>query len=88
MKRVITIVLAVIVTLMAIQVYNLNNKKTALKTNLEKVTSQTDNLEKENKKLQADLDYFADPLNLIKELKSKFNYKKPGEKLIIVVPKE
>ena len=24
--------------------------------------------------------------NLVKELRSRFNYKKPGEKLIIVVP--
>jgi len=38
--------------------------------------------------LLGDIEYFSNPKNLAKELKSKFNYKNPGEKLIIVVPEE
>jgi len=44
---------------------------------VEAVTLQSDNA-----KLKADLQYFAEPENLAKELKAKFDYKKPGEKLI------
>jgi hypothetical protein len=38
--------------------------------------------------LQAEVKYLANPLNLEKELRGRFNYKKPGEKMIIIVPKE
>ena len=47
---------------------------------------KTDFFKKENFELQADLEYYARPENLEKELRSRFNYKKPGEKLIIIVP--
>lgn len=35
--------------------------------------------------LKSDLEYFKSPENLEKELRSKFNYKNPGEKLVIGV---
>lgn len=50
----------------------------------ERVAAFTD----ESAVLQADLTYFAEPENLLKELRARFNYKKPGEKLIIVVSPE
>ena len=43
-------------------------------------------LKNENAGLQADLIYFSESENLEKELRSRLNYKKSGEKLIIVVP--
>ena len=35
--------------------------------------------------LKADIEYFSSPENIEKELRSRFNYKNPGEKLIIGV---
>lgn len=35
--------------------------------------------------LQEETKYLANPLNLEKELRARFNYKKPGEKMIIIV---
>lgn len=80
------IVLGTILILLGWEIYNLNAKRVALRRNLEEIGGDVGALEAESQKLRADLEYFADPENLIKELKSKFNYKKPGEKLIIVVP--
>ncbi len=37
--------------------------------------------------LKNELEYLSNPLNLEKELRSRFNLKKPGEKTIIIVPK-
>lgn len=88
MRRVLVIALSLLVTLLFVQVYGLYVKKVALKNNLGKINSEIEKLGTENQNLTADLEYFADPLNLAKEFKSKFNYKKPGEKLIIVVPNE
>jgi cell division protein FtsB len=45
-------------------------------------------LEKENEETDKEIKYFSNPDNLLKELRSKFNYRFPGEKFIIVVPKE
>ncbi len=40
----------------------------------------------DSRNLKADLEYLKIPENLEKELRSRFNYKNPGEKLIIIVP--
>ena len=36
--------------------------------------------------LQSDYEFLQNPANLEKELRARFNYKLPGEKLIIIVP--
>lgn len=43
-------------------------------------------LREENKQLSSRLEYLKDPRNLVKELKSQFNYRAEGEKLVIIVP--
>ncbi len=58
-----------------------NSKLSELK--LEKKAVETD-----NNNLKSQIEYFTDPRNLEKELRSRFNVKLPGEKLIIVVPKQ
>jgi hypothetical protein len=47
---------------------------------------QLDKLSLEKDKISEDLKYYANPLNLQKLIREKFNYKFPGEKMIIVVP--
>lgn len=46
------------------------------------------NLEEENRKLAEDIEYYSEPHNLEKELRARFNYRAPNEKLIIVVPEK
>ncbi|MDP2695945.1 MAG: hypothetical protein Q8O87_01690 [bacterium] len=87
-KTAILIVLSALFLLIGFQVYTLNAKRIDLKNVLSDVNSQVGELEIDNDLLDADIEYFADPENLAKEFKSKFNYKRPGEELIIVVPKE
>lgn len=53
----------------------------------EVLSAEAENIISENSKLQKNLDSLADPSVVIKELKSRFNYKLPGEKVIIVAPK-
>ncbi|MBU6141493.1 septum formation initiator family protein [Patescibacteria group bacterium] len=43
-------------------------------------------LQTDTANLSSDIQYYQDPANLEKELRSKFNYKAPGEHLVIVVP--
>lgn len=45
-------------------------------------------LNAENIKLKKNVDYLNIPENIIKEIKARFNYRFPDEKLIIVVPND
>jgi len=42
--------------------------------------------DEENSRLRAEIDYFSIPENLEKKLKTEFNYRKPDEKMLIIVP--
>lgn len=81
-----TLVLIILLAIVGVQVYRLNNQRIKLESELARTTPRIESLEQENEKLVKDLEYFANPENLLKELKSKFNYKLPDEKMIIVVP--
>ncbi len=50
------------------------------------VQAHLNSLETDSVNIASDLQYYQDPANLAKELRSRFNYKAPGEKLVIVVP--
>ncbi len=41
----------------------------------------------DEQKLEDELNYYSNQANILKELKGQFNYKAPGEKLMIIVPK-
>ena len=50
--------------------------------------SESEALQKENEELKGRIEYLAKPENLINEIKSKFNYRLPGERTILVAPEE
>jgi len=52
------------------------------------VPPTAEELRADNTRLQGDVEYLSDPHNLEKELRARFNYRSPNEKLIIVVPQE
>ena len=55
---------------------------------LESLQAQIQDIKEESERIAEDVEYYSDPHNLEKELKSRFNYKKIGEELLIVVPSE
>lgn len=68
------------------QLYNLYRQKSQLRREAAAAAAEYQKLSNENGVLQADLGYFSNQENLSKDLKSKFDYKRPGERLIIIVP--
>jgi cell division protein FtsB len=68
------------------QSYFFIKERNRLKTDSDNLNSRLQALSKENADLQSDIEYFSRPENLEKELRAKFNYKKPGEKMMIIVP--
>jgi len=60
----------------------------AIKGEFEEIKSQYDEMQVDSDRLKGDIEYLSDPHNLEKELRARFNYRSPNEKLIIVVPED
>ncbi len=88
MKPVITVILIIVLLAVGWQLCRLFRQNLALKSEASATDAELTNILAENANLRADLEYFADYDNLAKELRGKMNYRNPGEKLIIIVPKE
>lgn len=72
----------VILGVVSIQLYHLYKNNAALEAKFNDTKAKSETLKDEAGRLKADIGYFSEPENLAKELKSKFDYKKPGERLI------
>ena len=68
------------------QIYKINLEAAGANSKLSELKSEKAAMESDNDSLKAQIEYFADPRNLGKELRARFNVRLPGEKLIIVVP--
>jgi cell division protein FtsB len=86
MKAFKVFIVILVVVVLGIGVFNLIKEKSKLETEVANLSKTVKNLEAENKSLMANIEYFKRPENLLKELKSQFNYKEAGEKMIIIVP--
>lgn len=88
MRLIVSFIILIGIVIAGFQLYQLYSQKIVLQKDFEKIDKQLNSLTKENKELTAEVDYFNDPDNLEKELRARFNYTEPGEKLIIVVPRK
>lgn len=79
------LIIALLIFVMTGGLYGLWQKKTELRLEAEALSANLAALQKERETLTAKLEYFSHPENLVKELKSKFNYREEGEKLIILI---
>lgn len=82
MKILVLLVSLLIAIFLGVQLFSFYRSNAQLGQKLAAFDRESDGLIKENELLKADLSYYAEPENLAKELRSKFDYKKPGEKLI------
>lgn len=84
MKAFITIILLIILIALAAQFYFIYKERNQLRMEFRGLTEKVDNLNKENERVKSEIEYFSNPENLEKELRAKFNYKKIGEKMMII----
>ena len=86
MKTIVNTLLILFVGVLGWQFFNLYAEHFSLSNSAEKINTEISSVKAENENLKSDIEYFSDPQNQEKELKSKANYKDPGEKMIIIVP--
>jgi len=88
MRTAILIILVVALIAISWQVFSMAKENQRVKNDFKKLTNQFESVKKENESLKEELNYYANPENLLKELRSRFNYKISGEKMIIITPQE
>jgi cell division protein FtsB len=82
------IALSVILIFLGIKVFGFVAQERDLSKNLADIQTRLTKAQNDEADLEAESKYLANPLNLEKELRARFNYKKPGEKMIIIVPSQ
>lgn len=87
MKDFLKVALAVVIlAVLVLGVLSLREEKKEIESDLLELMGTVAELREENESLKRDIEYFQNEENLIKELKSHFNYKEEGERLIIIAP--
>jgi len=86
MRTFILVVLCAMFVLVGIGVYGAWKRSRVVLKELDATRAELMKATTNRDALRAELDYLLNPQNLEKELKARFNFKKPGEKLIILVP--
>ncbi len=81
-------VLLIILIVVGVELFSMLADTNRLREENAQVDQKLQALEKENKEIQGDQSYYKNPDNLEKSLREKFNYKRPGEIMIIVVPEK
>jgi cell division protein FtsB len=87
MKITIVSVVSIFILLLAFQIFSFLGQKKEARNDFESAKLDLDKAKIDETKLNAELRYLANPANLEKELRARFNLRKPGEKMIIIVPK-
>lgn len=86
-RVIIALAAAAFLGVIGVQMYRLNEQRRTMETKVEATRKEVAALTAENEKITADLRYLSYPENLLKELKSLFNYRRSDEELHIIVPK-
>lgn len=72
--------------LLVIELFSLYRDVRELRKENDVLDQKLELFQSENEQIKHDMTYYQDPENLEKSLREKFNYKKPGETMIIIVP--
>ncbi|MBI5220410.1 MAG: septum formation initiator family protein [Candidatus Liptonbacteria bacterium] len=75
-----------LISLVSSQIYVFYVREQAAARDFAALGAKLEAAQAEEQKLRKELEYLSRPENLEKEIRSRFNYRKEGEKLIILVP--
>jgi len=77
--------LVAVVALLGTGMYTLRGERKAIDAEVADLEAKYNALKREEQSINDKIEYYNVPENLIKEAKSQFNYKEPGEQLMILV---
>lgn len=86
MKALLAVVLCVVLVLLGMRIFSFIKEQRQLSATLLDTQARLQKAKTDEANLSAQLQYLQNPENLQKELRAQFNYKKPGETMLIIVP--
>ena len=86
MKIAAIIGLSLVLIFLGVNVYSFVKQEHEMGASLADVEARLTKAQADETNIQSEKQYLANPVNLEKELRARFNYKDPGEKMIIIVP--
>jgi len=84
MKIAAIVVLSLFLIVIGVQVFSFVGQEWSLGSQLADVQANLLKAQQQETSLQQENAYLSNPANLEKELRSRFNYKKPGETMVII----
>lgn len=86
MRYAIIAILSIFLIFLIVQVVSYTTKRAEVLKKYNEVKSSYTSSTAESSALQSNYEYYQNPANLEKELRARFNFKKQGENMIIIVP--
>jgi len=85
MKIAAAVILSLALIFIVTQIVSSVQEERSLATTFSGVEAKLQQAKEEEQNLMAEVNYLANPINLEKELRARFNYAKPGETMMIIV---
>ncbi len=86
MKIILAVILSLFLAFLLYQTWSFAGKENAAGKGAIAMQAELQEAQADLSSLQSDYEFLQNPDNLEKELRARFNYKIPGEKLVIIVP--
>jgi len=87
MKLFAVAILSALLFVLSVQIYSFLGREKQAEEEFSEFKTKLENAKLDQSKFQAELDFYMNPANLEKELRARFNYKEPDEKMLIIVPR-
>ena len=85
MKIFAIVALGILLVFVGIQIFSFIKEEHSLGQTLSDIQGKLNDAKSQELSLSNEVQYLANPMNLEKELRARFNYKKPGETMMIIV---
>ncbi len=86
-KAGVVMLLVVFLFVLGTQIYSFVLQTNKTQKDFTELQNKLQQAKEDQGRFTADMNYYLNPENLKKELKGRFNYKEPGEKMLILVNK-
>ena len=86
MKLAVLAILGILVVFLGVEVWYFSTQIRVRSGTATELRAELESVLDDRAELEADRDYYSDDENLEKELRGRFNYRAPGESMIILVP--
>ena len=88
LKNVLIVIFIALLIFAGVELVSILRQKESMAAQSEDIRKELEEAKAERGRLEADLRYISIPENLEKELRARFHYQDPGEKVLILVPRD